>query len=68
LINLGCLVRVVFQIGTDWHPMFFTLVGVSGMLEWTGLAIWACHLAMLMLGLGLAVAPFSTNGDDVEPK
>lgn len=50
LINLGCLVRVVFQIGTDWHPMFFTLVGISGMLEWTGLAFWACHLAMLMLG------------------
>jgi len=52
LINLGCLLRVGFQIGTDWHPTFFKLVGVSGMLEWTGLAIWASHLAAVMLGIG----------------
>jgi hypothetical protein len=52
LINLGCLLRVGFQIGTDWHPTFFKLVGVSGMLEWTGLAIWAGHLAAVMLGIG----------------
>jgi len=48
LINLGCLLRVGFQIGTDWHPLFFKLVGVSGMLEWTGLAIWAAHLAAVL--------------------
>jgi hypothetical protein len=52
LINVGCLMRVVFQIGTDWHPVFFALVGVSGMFEWTGLAIWSWHLAAIMLGLG----------------
>jgi len=52
LINLGCLLRVGFQIGTDWHPALFKLVGVSGMLEWTGLAIWASHLAAVMLGIG----------------
>lgn len=52
LINLGCLLRVGFQIGTDWHPVFFQLVGVSGVLEWTGLALWAGHLAAVMLGLG----------------
>ncbi len=52
LINLGCLLRVGFQIGTDWHPTFFKLVGVSGMLEWTGLAIWTGHLAAVMLGIG----------------
>jgi hypothetical protein len=52
LINLGCLLRVGLQIGTDWHPAFFKLVGVSGMLEWTGLAIWAGHLAAVMLGIG----------------
>jgi hypothetical protein len=52
LINLGCLWRVGFQIGTDWHPVFFKLVGVSGMLEWTGLAIWAWHLVAVMLGFG----------------
>ena len=52
LINFGCLLRVGFQVGTDWHPTFFKLVGVSGMLEWTGLAIWASHLAAVMLGIG----------------
>jgi len=52
LINLGCLMRVGFQVGTDWHPAFFRLVGVSGMLEWTGLAIWGAHLAAVMLGFG----------------
>lgn len=52
LINLGCLLRVVFQIGTDWHPFFFKLVGITGILEWTGLAIWAGHLAAVMLGSG----------------
>lgn len=52
LINLGCLFRVGFQVGTDWHPIFFQLVGLSGMLEWTGLAVWAVHLTAVMLGLG----------------
>ncbi len=52
LINIGCLLRVGFQIGTDWHPAFFKLVGVSGVLEWTGLAIWAGHLVAVMLGMG----------------
>ncbi len=52
LINLGCTMRVGFQILTDWHPIFFKLVGVSGMLEWTGFLIWGAHLAAIMLGLG----------------
>lgn len=52
MINLGCAMRVGFQIGTDWHPTFFKLVGISGMLEWTALAIWAAHLGKVMLGLG----------------
>ncbi|MBC2594978.1 DUF1858 domain-containing protein [Ruficoccus amylovorans] len=52
LINLGCLFRVVAQIGTDWDPAFFKVIGFSGMLEWTGLAIWAGHLVRVMLGRG----------------
>jgi hypothetical protein len=52
LLNLGCLLRVGLQIGTDWHPAFFRLVGVSGMLEWTALALWSAHLAAMMLGRG----------------
>ncbi|MCC6581725.1 MAG: DUF1858 domain-containing protein [Phycisphaeraceae bacterium] len=52
LLNLGCLLRVGLQIGTDWHPLFFRVVGVSGMLEWIALALWAIHLAAMMLGIG----------------
>ncbi len=52
LINTGCAVRVVCQILTDWHPVFFKMVGISGVLEWTGLLVWGLHLAAVMLGLG----------------
>lgn len=52
LINVGCALRVVCQILTDWHPVFFKIVGVSGMLEWTGFLVWGLHLAAVMLGLG----------------
>lgn len=62
LINAGCLMRVGFQIGTDWHPVFFKLVGVSGMLEWTGLAVWASHLIAVMLGLGRYAQGESNRG------
>jgi hypothetical protein len=57
LLNLGCLLRVGLQIGTDWHPAFFRLVGVSGMLEWTALALWSAHLAAMMLGRGRYATP-----------
>ena len=52
LLNLGCAMRVALQIGTDWHAGLFTFIGVSGMLEWLALALWAGHLAAVMLGLG----------------
>ncbi len=52
LLNLGCAMRVVFQIGTDWHPAFFKLVGFSGLLEWTALLLWSLHLAAIMLNRG----------------
>lgn len=50
LINIGCLLRVSLQVATDWHPAAFQLVGISGMLEWTGFAIWGAHLVVLMIG------------------
>lgn len=51
LVNTGCLLRVALQTLTDWHPVFFGLVGLSGVLEVTGLAIWGIHLARIMLGV-----------------
>lgn len=41
LLNLGCLLRVSLQISTDWAPIGFRLIGVSGVLELTSLLIWA---------------------------
>ncbi|MCC7407168.1 MAG: NnrS family protein, partial [Phycisphaeraceae bacterium] len=52
LLNVGCLLRVSLQVLSDWSPVFFKVVGVSGMLEWTALALWSGHLAAVMLGLG----------------
>ena len=49
LVNAGCFLRVSLQTLTDWHPVFFAAVGVSGMLEVTGLAWWGAHLAGIML-------------------
>ncbi len=48
LVNLGCTLRVSLQTLTDWHPLFFALVGISGLLELSGLAWWGCHLLGLM--------------------
>jgi hypothetical protein len=49
LLNLGCTLRVVGQMATDWAGWVFPLAGVSGALEVTGLAVWGSHLAGLML-------------------
>ena len=44
LVNLGCLLRVSLQIGTDFREGAFPLVGVSGLLEVAGIAIWGAQL------------------------
>ncbi len=49
LINLGCFLRVSLQTLTDWHPVFFAVVGISGLLEVTALAWWGGHVARLVL-------------------
>lgn len=37
LLNLGCLSRVTLQILTDFHPIGFTLIPLSGAIEFTAL-------------------------------
>jgi hypothetical protein len=49
LLNLGCAMRVLFQVATDLTPRAFPLAGASGLLEVTGLALWGAHLALAML-------------------
>jgi hypothetical protein len=48
LVNVGCVLRVTLQTLTDWDPVFFSFVGISGLLEVTGLAIWGLGLATVM--------------------
>ncbi len=50
LVNTGCALRVVLQIGTDFSTTAFPLVGISGLLEVTGIAIWGVHLWRIMAG------------------
>lgn len=50
LINLGCLLRVVGQIATDFTAMPYAVAGLSGLLEVTGLAVWGSHLVLIIAG------------------
>ena len=49
LVNLGCFLRCSTQTLTDFHPAFFSIVGLSGTLEVAGLTWWGVHLARIML-------------------
>jgi hypothetical protein len=50
LLNLGCALRVLSQIATDFWPAAFPIAGISGCLEVTGLALWGVHLWRIMAG------------------
>ncbi|MEU4685370.1 NnrS family protein [Streptomyces xinghaiensis] len=50
LINVGCALRVSLQILTDWHPFFFAVVGVSGLLELAALVWWGTGLLRILHG------------------
>ncbi len=50
LLNVGCMLRVTTQIGTDWHDGFYRVIAASGAMEWTALAVWAAHVVALMAG------------------
>jgi hypothetical protein len=48
LINAGCFLRVSTQILTDLLPGAFSVIGLSGMLEVTGIAVWGIGLYRVM--------------------
>ena len=68
LVNVGCFLRVTLQIATDFADTAFPLVGVSGVLEVTGIALWAVHLGRLMMGWrpveAAAARPSRISADD----
>src|SRR5262245_5382949 len=48
LVNTGCLLRVSTQILTDLAPGAFSVIGLSGVLEVTGIAVWGIGLYRVM--------------------
>jgi len=48
LINAGCFLRVSTQILTDLMPGAFSVIGLSGVLEVTGIAMWGIGLYRAM--------------------
>jgi len=48
LLNIGCALRVITQILTDYSATVFPISGMSGLLELTALTIWGVHLWRLM--------------------
>jgi hypothetical protein len=71
LINLGCALRVVTQTLTDVTAASFPVVGVSGVLEVLGLALWGAHLWAVMAGRSRTPRPGEVtppdNGAPLEP-
>ncbi len=55
LLNLGCALRVVDQVLTDLTPAAFLPAGASGLLEVTGLALWAAWIVPRLLAARLPV-------------
>jgi len=50
LINLGCTIRVVGQIGTDFHSSFFYITPFSGVFEVTALGLWGFQIFKIIKG------------------
>ena len=44
LLNLGNLIRVSFQIATDFSPSAYRVMGISGFIEVVGLTLWGYEL------------------------
>ncbi len=64
LVNVGCTLRVVLQVATDFAEVAYALVGVSGVLEVAGLAIWGVHL---WRGMARRVPAIQHEGIEVRP-
>jgi hypothetical protein len=61
LVNIGCAMRVVFQVMTDLTARAYPVAGVSGLLEVTGIALWGVHLWRIMNRSEAAAAQHDTD-------
>jgi hypothetical protein len=57
LLNVGCALRVGLQVATDFLQPAFAWVGVSGILEVAGLALWGAHMWRIMAGKRMVSGP-----------
>ena len=48
LLNLGNITRVSFQIATDFSPVAYKVMGISGFIEVVGLTLWGYELVANM--------------------
>lgn len=48
LVNVGCGLRVSIQILSDFTPWAFPVIGISGILEVTGISLWAVEVWRVM--------------------
>ncbi|HEX7296955.1 MAG TPA: DUF1858 domain-containing protein [Pyrinomonadaceae bacterium] len=48
LLNLGNITRVSFQIATDFSPVAYKVMGISGFIEVLGLTLWGYELVANM--------------------
>jgi hypothetical protein len=62
LLNLGCAARVCLQVGSDWSPHAFHLIGISGVLEFLALLAWAAVLWRGLVGRRPSLGPGATSG------
>lgn len=64
LVNTGCFLRVSTQVLTDLAPGAFSAIGLSGLLEVTGIALWGIGLYRVMNSASLAketIGPIATR-------
>jgi hypothetical protein len=57
LVNLGCCLRVLTQVLTDWFGDIYPVLGLSGTFEVAGLAWWGTGLIRLIRAGGRTASP-----------
>ena len=65
LLNTGCALRVITQTLTDFQPLFFKVIGVSGTLEVLALGWWGISMLVLLFRRGVERAELVRVSVDV---
>ena len=68
LINVGCGLRVGNQVLTDFAPVSFNTLGVSGILILAALVLWALHVGSLMYRRQKASSAMSLESVTIAPQ